>query len=168
MRMISRDLMDKLGIPQMLTAYETYPFNVYDAAKGLTCSAEARMGMDASEIECEIQIMYDTPPAGKHAMEQVVWFSLKHVVGGAEWDVKEARLKSQPIDRELYNWEEKCCNFFGAVVRFLKMDQVPDVEELLEEEFHSRERFGGGGAGGGKSPKIKPGQLLGMKKGQGF
>jgi len=164
MRLTSRELMDRLGVPNVLTPYETYPFTVYDAAQGLTCSAEVRMGMEDNEIECEIQLVHDTPPAGKSSMELVIWFQLKHS-GTTEWDAKDARMKGEPIDRTLYNWEEKCCNFFGAVVRFLKMDQIPDIDELIDDEFHSRERFGGGGAGGGKSPKIKPGQLLGMKKG---
>ncbi|MDB5491340.1 MAG: hypothetical protein JWO78_1189 [Micavibrio sp.] len=164
MRMTSRELMDRLGVPNELTPYETYPFTIYDAARGLTCSAEVRMGMDKDEIECEIQLVHDTPPVGKPSMELVIWFQIKHS-GTTEWETKDARLKNAPIDRTLYNWEEKCCNFFGAVVRFLKMDQIPDMDDLIDDEFHSRERFGGGGAGGGKSPKIKPGQLLGMKKG---
>lgn len=165
MRLTSRDLMDKLGVPHVLTPYETYPFNVYDAAQGLTCSAEVRMGMDDDEIEGEIQLMYDTPPAGKPSMQQILWFSVKHAASSVEWETKDARLNGEPIDRTIYNWEEKCCTFFGAVTRFLKLDQIPDMEELIDEEFHSRERFGGGGAGGGKSPKIRPGQLMNMKKG---
>lgn len=164
-----RELMDKLGIPHELSPYETYPFNVYDGTKGVTCSAEARMGMSTDEVECEVQLMYDTPPADGASMQQVIWFSIKPTLNTSEWSTKDARLKNEPIDQSIYDWEEKCCSFFGALTRFLKMDQIPDIDELIEEEFHSRERFGGQyGGGGGKSPKIKPGQLLGMKKGQGF
>lgn len=169
MKLTFRQLMDKLGVPHEMTPYETYPFNVYDSAKGMTCSAEIRMGMEANEVEGEVQMMYDTPPEGGASMKQILWFSVKPLATTAEWDTKDAKLQGQPIDRSMYNWEEKCCNFFGALVRFLKMDEVPDMDQLIEEEFHSRERFGGGASGGGgKSPKIKPGQLLGMKKGQGF
>ena len=40
---------------------------------------------------------------------------------------------------------------------------------VVYEHFGGKERFyDQHGGGGGKSPKIKPAQLLGMKKGQGF
>lgn len=163
-----RDLMDKLGAPHEMAPYETCPFNVYDSAKGMTCNAEIRMGADANEVEAEIQIMYDTPPAGGASMQQIIWFIMKPSTGANDWDTRDARLKGKAIDRNIYNWEEKCCNFFAAVARALKLDQIPDIDALIEEEFHTKERFGGQGGGGGKAPKIKPAQLLGMKKGQGF
>lgn len=168
MNLTFRALMDKLGVPHEISAYETYPFNVYDPTAGTTCSAEVRMGPDPHEIEVEVQLMYDTPPEGKAPMEQILWFSVKPQLSN-EWQTKDARLKGQPIDPAIYNWEEKCCDFFGALSRFLKMDQVPDLDDLIDEHFYGRERFHDQhGGGGGKSPKIKPGALLGMKKGQGF
>ncbi|AEP08551.1 hypothetical protein [Micavibrio aeruginosavorus] len=168
MRETFRNMMDRLGVGYELSPYETYPLTVYDPATGATCSAEIRMGMDPNECEAEIQLMVDIPAEGQPPMQQVIWFQCKPVVG-ADWDVVNARLKGDPIDREIYNWEEKCCNFFGAVARFMKLDQMPDIDALIEEEFHSRERFHDQyGGGGGKSPKIRPGQLLDMKKGRGF
>lgn len=168
MKLTFRELMDALGVPHELSSYETYPFNVYDAAKGITCSAEVRMGSDPHEVEAEVQLMYDTPPAGKAPMEQILWFNVKPQQSD-EWQTKDAKLKNQPLDQSIYNWEEKCCSFFGDLARFLKMEQVPDLDELIDEHFYGRERFyDQHGGGGGKSPKIKPGALLGMKKGQGF
>lgn len=167
MKLTFRELMDRLGVPE-ITPYETYPFNVYDSARALTCSAEVRMGPDPHEVEAEVQVMYDTPPAGKPPMQQIIWFSMKPQVAN-EWQTRDGRLKGQPISRDIYNWEEKCCNFFGDLVRSLKLDQVPDIEALIEEHFGGKERFHDQhGGGGGKSPKIKPAQLLGIKKGQGF
>ncbi|MGZ9109169.1 MAG: hypothetical protein ACXW4B_10170 [Micavibrio sp.] len=170
MKMTFREVMDSLGVPHELTPYETCPFNVYDAEKGLTCSAEVRMGADAGEVEAEMQLMFDTPPEGGASMQQIIWFKIMpQTSAGNDWTTREARLKNETLDKDMYNWEEKCCNFFGAVVRFLKLDQVPDIDELIEEEFNSRERFHDQyGGGGGKSPKIKPGQLLNIKKGGGF
>lgn len=169
MKMTFQDLMDKLGVPHELTPYETYPLNVYDGATGQTCSAEVRMGSDPGEVEAEVQLMYDTPPEGKPPMQQVLWFNIKPIGATAQWSTSDARLQGEPIKRDMYNWEEKCCNFYGAVARFLSMNEVPDVDALIEEHFHSRERFGGqAGGGGSKAPKIKPGQLLNMKKGGGF
>ncbi len=168
MKLTFRELMDKLGVPHEISAYETFPFNVYDSAKGLTCSAEIRMGPDPHEVEAEVQLMYDTPAAGRASMEQILWFSVRPQLSN-DWQTHDAKLKNQPIDRSLYNWEEKCCNFFGDLARSLKMEQVPDIDELIDEHFYGRERYNDQrGGGGGKSPKIKPGALLGMKKGQGF
>ena len=168
MKLTFRDLMDKLGVPHEITPYETYPFNVYDGAKGTTCNAEVRMGSDAHQIEVEVQMMYETPPAGKPPMEQIIWFSVKPQLAN-EWQTRDARLKNEPIDKGIYNWEEKCCAFFGDVARFLKMEQIPNMDELIDEHFNSKERFyDQHGTGGGKSPKIKPSALLGIKKGQGF
>lgn len=168
MKMTFRELMDKLGIGRALTPYETCPYNVYDGAQGITCNAEIRMGNAANAVEGEVQIMYDTPPAGEAPMKQILWFKVTPKLGD-DWATREARLRGTAIDTGIYNWEEKCCIFFSELTRFMKMEQVPNIEELIEEVFNTRERFHDQhGGGGGKSPKIKPAQLLGIKKGQGF
>lgn len=160
--------MDKLGVAQELGLYETCPFTVYDAAKGITCSAEVRMSSDPNEVDAEIQLMHDIPPDGTPPMQQVIWFNMKPSLGN-DWETRNARLQGKPIDRGIYNWEEKCCNFYSDVTRFLRMDQIPDIEELIQEHFGGGERFHDQhGGGSSKSPKIKPAQLLGIKKGRGF
>lgn len=168
MKLNYRELMDRLGVVGELHPYETCPYTVYDPAKGITCSAEARMGPDPHEVEAEVQLMYDTPPAGKPSMEQIIWFVIKPQLNN-EWQTREARLKGETISPDIYNWEEKCCNFFGDLARSLKVEHIPDIEALIDEHFGGKERFyDQHGGGGGKSPKIKPAQLLGMKKGTGF
>ncbi|MBI2233924.1 MAG: hypothetical protein HYU57_02810 [Micavibrio aeruginosavorus] len=165
MKLTFRELMDKLGVPHEITPYETYPFNVYDGGKGMTCSAEVRMGPDPHEIEAEVQMMFDSPPAGQPPMRQILWFSAKPLLAN-EWETKDARLNGEPIDRSIYNWEEKCCAFFGDLARFLKMEEIPDIDALIDEHFGGKERFyDQHGGGGGKSPKIKPAALMNIKKG---
>lgn len=165
MKLTFRELMDKLGVPHEITPYETYPFNVYDGGKGVTCSAEVRMGSDPHEIEAEVQMMFDAPPAGQPPMRQILWFSAKPLLAN-EWETKDARLNGEPIDRSIYNWEEKCCAFFGDLARFLKMEEIPDIDALIDEHFGGKERFyDQHGGGGGKSPKIKPAALMNIKKG---
>lgn len=165
MKLTFRELMDKLGVPHEITPYETYPFNVYDGALGVTCSAEVRMGSDPHEIEAEVQMMFDAPPAGQPPMRQILWFSAKPLLAN-EWSTRDARLKGEPIDSSIYNWEEKCCAFFGDLARFLKMEEIPDIDALIDEHFGGKERFyDQHGGGGGKSPKIKPAALMNIKKG---
>ena len=159
------ELMDKLGVGRVLGAYETQPWSFYDPVKGITCSAEVRMGMDNDEIEAEAQFFYDTPPAGKSSMEQVCLIHAKPISEG-QWDAVLFRVRNEPYGLDKYNWQEKCCLFFSLLVQSLQMEEVPDVDELLDEAFRGRDRGADQrGSGGGKSPKIKPAALMNIKKG---
>ncbi|MCK5373964.1 MAG: hypothetical protein KAJ40_01640 [Alphaproteobacteria bacterium] len=53
------ELMEILGIGHILSAYETRPWFFHDSKQGIMCSAEIRVGPDTSDIEAEIQFMYD-------------------------------------------------------------------------------------------------------------
>ncbi len=167
MRLSKKDLMDKLGVGYELGPYETCPWSCYDSESGNTCSAEVRMDPDGTELEAEVQLMYDTPPEGKLPMEQAFWIRSKPVASTGEWEISELKLNGAPPEDEIYNWQEKSCNFFSAVVQELQTDTMPDIEELMDVHFHNRERLGDQRqGGGGKSPKIQANQLL--KKGSGF
>lgn len=166
MRTDLKELLDKLGVGYVLSAYETCPWSAYDDEESLTCSAEVRMNNDADELEAEIQLMRDNPEAGETPIEQV-FFLLAKPATGNKWDVKVARVQGKENPDELHNWEEKTVNFFHACAQELKMGKVPNIEELMNRELHGGERFGGMmGGGGSKSPKIKPASLLGMKTGR--
>lgn len=84
MRVELKKLLETLGIGHVLSPYETYPWVHYDSVKGMTCSAEVRMGPGGDDIEAEVQIMYDegrapepppptttTPPPSKYAADDV-------------------------------------------------------------------------------------------------
>lgn len=168
MRVPLKELLDKLGVGYILSAYETCPWSAFDDANGVSCSAEVRMNNDADEIEAELQMMRDEPKDGELPIEQVFWLLAKPATNG-KWDVKAIKLKGKDEDDGTYGWKEKAVNFFHACVQELKMDKIPDIDELLEREMNKKERFGGNAQGGGsKSPKIKPQSLLGMKGGRGF
>lgn len=160
--------MDKLGVGYVPGPYETCPWSHGDAASGVTCSAELRMGGGGDEAEAEIQLMYESPPAGKPPMEQV--FALRFIpAGDGMWTAEGLRIRGEPYGADLYDPEDKGCAFFRAVVRELAAGRIPDIDALIDEAFHGGERFADQhGGGGGKSPKIKPGQLLNMKQGRGF
>lgn len=165
MKLTLLELIQKLGAAQVLSPYENMPWSVYEEKTGRTCSAEIRMNPDGNEIEAELQIIHDTPPAGRHSLEQVLWLKGKPD-GQSRWGVTELWLKRENAGGRVYNWEEKCCNFFRACVVELDQGRMPDVEGLLEKEFHDKERFGGTrGGGGGKSPKIRPEQVMKVKPG---
>jgi hypothetical protein len=163
LRVAVNDLMDRLGVGYVPGPYETSPWSHYDADKGITCSAEVRMGSSSDEVEAEIQVMYDEPPAGKPPMEQVCYMRCAPA-GDGKWTVSALRLKGEAYGEGVYNWEEKACVFFRSVVLAILSGRMPDIDELIDEAFFS-ERGGDQTGGGGKSPKIRPSQLLDMKKG---
>jgi hypothetical protein len=170
MRTSLKDLLTKLEVASALGPYETFPWSVEEPSGDSSYSAEVRMGMDLDEIEAEIQILRSLPPKGKLPLEQVLYLRAAPVSGDGTWTLTALRI--QGIDQSVtgvYAWEEKGCAFFAACVRVMRMGQVPDFDDIFEREFKSNERYGDSrGGGGGKSPKIKPGQLLDMKKGKGF
>lgn len=160
-----KELCDKLGVGHPLSAYETFPWSAFAPDKGITASAEVRMGGDSEEIEAEAQLMYDTPPAGKPPMEQVCY--IRATAAGDRWTVVTLRVRGKPYGADISNWQNKSCIFFSLLVSSLKTDEIPDVDDCLEEAFYGKDRLGGGGGGGGgKSPKIKAGQVLGIKRGR--
>lgn len=168
MRDTLNELMEKLGVTYVLSPYETCPWSAYDSVKGLTCSAEVRMNPDGDEIEAEIQMLYEDPEPGKPSVNQVLWLKATPFIQ-SKWCVSNLRIKGKVEVGSTYNWEEKCCNLFRACVNELNLGNIPDFDALVEREMRDKERFGDQrGGGSGKSPKIRPAQLLDMKKGQGF
>lgn len=166
MRLPLLEFLQSLGVSYALGSYETCPWSASDNASGKTCSAEVRMNPDGTEIEAELQVFYDNPEPGKHSIEQILW--LKALPHQSKWDVVELRIKREDWRGRLYGWEEKCCNFFRACVMDLEQGRIPDIDAILEREMKDSEKFGGGRGGGGKSPKIKPAQLLQMKQSSGM
>jgi hypothetical protein len=168
MRANLKELMDKLGVGYELSIYETCPWSAYDPVRGVTAMAEVRMNNEGDEVEAEIQFLYDAPEAGKPPVEQMVWIFCKPIVNQL-WSPTIFQIRKKDETVELYDWETKCCNFFRACVQDLKMDIVPDIDEIAERELGGDERFRGSRQGGGsKAPKIKPQALLGLKNGRGF
>ena len=154
--------MDRMGVGRVLGPYETQPWFHYDGQEGITASAEVRMNGDGDEIEAELQFMYDTPPAGKGAMEQVVWLKVKPMMRlQGMWTTTDLWVRRENYENKVYGWEEKGCNFFRACVREIKAERLPDIDLLISRELSSREVFGGGsGENTSKSPSIKTNQLL--------
>lgn len=162
MKVSFRELMDRLGVGRAMIAYETQPWVHTDDKEGITAQAEVRMNGDGDEIEAELQFIYDNPPAGKPAVEQVVWLKAKPLPRlENQWATTDLWVRKENYSNKMYNWEEKGCNFFRACVREIKAERLPDIDLLLSRELNTREVFGGGaGEGSNKSPSIKTNQLL--------
>ncbi len=190
--------MEDLGVGRILSPYETQPWMHYDEEQGISCSAEVRMGPGGDDVEAEIQFLYDDPdeieqqirdtesededdddeedgdkePQIKRIIidgrEQVMIMKLLPVVDD-KWSPKTLTVRGKDFANKLGDWEKKGCDFFRACVEALNMGELPDIDELMEEQLRDDSFFGGGRRGrvGRKSPKIKPAQLMGMKQGGG-
>ena len=165
MRVQLPELMEKLGVGYSLSPYETCPWAASDTLAGTTFSGEVRMSPEGEEVECELQLLNDNPDSGKPPIEHLLWMQITSASDKA-WSIKTFRVRNEIWNAKVSGWEEKACSLFRACVAELALGNVPDFDELVDREFLKKERFGdqrGGGAG--KSPKIRPGQLLNMKTG---
>jgi hypothetical protein len=173
MRFDLKKLMEKLGVNRVLAPYETQPWFHYDSTKGITCSAEVRMGPGAEDIEAEIQFLHDEgsgDAAGGTAAgggpEQIMRMKILPE-GDGMWRPTELRVRNEDYVNRIYDWEDKGCNFFRACIQALQMSDLPNIDELIKTELGDDDDWGGGKKGkiGRKAPKIKPAQLLGIKRG---
>lgn len=170
MRVSLKELMDKLGVGHEMGAYETYPWSCYDADEEMTCSAEVRMGPEGRDVEAEVQIMPDIPSETRPPMEQICLIRAIPVSGDL-WNVRELFIKGAPFDKkeEVSEWEDKACELFKEIVQELALDNIPDMDRLIRDILSGRGRKGmHGGEGGGKSPKVRGGQIMGHKSGGGM
>lgn len=175
MRSDLKKLMEKLGVNRVLAPYETQPWFHYDGAKGITCSAEVRMGPGNEDIEVEIQFLKDEGSTGETTgggetsgggPQQIMRMKILPA-GDNLWAPTELRVRGEDLTTKLGDWEEKGCSFFRSCIQSIQMGDLPDIDELIKQELGDDDDWGGGKRGkiGRKSPKIKPAQLLGMKRG---
>ena len=169
MKVTRKELMQKLGVGRDLNPYEASPWVHYDEDEGISCSAEVRVEGDGESAEAEFQFVYDDPPAGKLPVEQICYIQSR-VKSEGLFEVTNLMVRREDRAGSVYNWEEKCCNFFRACVREIKAGRIPDIDMLLDRELGGGERGSDKwGDGSSKSPKINTQQLMNdMKKGQGF
>lgn len=175
MREPLKTLLEKLGVNHELSPYETQPWVLYDAENKVTCSAEVRMNPGGDELEAEIQLLKDEDEEGGEEgtqdtgggkqPEQVMWMRAA-TDNGKEWSPNLLRVKGEDYVNAFHDWEKKGCDFFLAVIGALQMGEMPDIDALAEEHMKDDDIWNTGGRGkiGRKSPKIKPAQLLGLKK----
>ena len=170
MRIELDKMLEKLGVSYVLSPYETMPWVHYDDIKGLTCSAEVRMGPAGDDVEAEIQLIRDETDEAEDGSaaggrEQVLWMRAD-ATAADQWGPKQLRIKGKDYVNEFAGWEGKGCDFFRATIEALQMGEIPDFDELIDEHMKDDSFYGGGKRGriGRKSPNVKPGQLLGMKK----
>ncbi len=165
MRVTLKELLQNYGVRKLLSAYETNPWLMYDENKEITCSAEVRMGPNLSDLEAEIQFLYDDPEkAAKTNPEQILIMRALPLPDG-RWSPKSLFIKGENYHDKIGGWDEKGCKFFLACIQSIQMNELPDVDALIEKEL-SEDKGGSGRRGriGRKSPQINSSAVMGMKK----
>lgn len=166
MRLEIKKILEKLGVHKPLLAYETHPWFHYDEEKGITCSAEVRMGPGAQDAEAEIQFLYDEPEEhDKTNPEQIMLMRIKPVTEYL-WSPHFLKIRGEDYVNKIGKWEEKACELFKSCIQSLQMGELPNIDELIEKEMADDSDGRGGRRGriGRKSPKVKPQALMGIKK----
>lgn len=101
----------------------------------------------------------------KDGREQVL---IMHVIPVIEenWEMKKLTVKTNDYVNAFFEWDEMGCELFRMAIESILRDELPDIEDLLEKTLNKSDYWGGGRRGrvGRKSPKVKPGQLLGMNQ----
>tara|TARA_B100001167_G_C16747003_1_gene294018 strand:- start:36 stop:554 length:519 start_codon:yes stop_codon:yes gene_type:complete len=169
MKATYQEIMDKLGVGRPLNVYETQPWLARDDKKGWTCEAEVRCNSDKTEVEAEIQLIYDTPAEGQRPVEQICLIRvIQQKRLDKEYTVVDCIINGHDYKGDVYDWETKSCAFFRISVKDIKQDKIPDFTAIEKKEMKESGQFGGKqGDGSNKAPKINASQLMYDRKGIG-
>ena len=157
-----KELMNTLGVGRELNPYECQPWMAHDADEGITCEGEVRCNSDKTEVEAELQFMYETPPDGKPPVDQICLIRIQQQAKiNNNYTVVDVWIKGDNYRNKFFEWEIKSCNFFRACIREIKANKIPDIDAILKREMKNSGFFGtNGGDGSNKSPKINTANLL--------
>lgn len=172
MRVDYKELMEKLGVGHELAPYETRPWFLYDSEKGISCSAEVRIGPGADDVELEIQFLHDEEDArydddenygGPEQIMMMRFLPSKEQI----WAEKIMLVKGKDYANQIHNWGERGCEFFCNCIGALQMGEMPDIDEMIEKDLTDSKGGRGGRRGrvGKKGFKMdqKPATGMGMK-----
>ena len=150
MRVEYKELMEKLGVGYELSPYETRPWFLQDDDRGISCSAEVRVGPGAEDVELEIQFLKDDDyfeeEDAEPGPEQVMM--MRFIPSKDQiWGATMMLVKGKSYANEIYNWGERGCEFFCSCIGALQMGEIPDIDELIETLLTDKKTGGRGRRG---------------------
>ncbi len=162
MRVEYTALMEKLGTGHVLSPYETRPWFHYEESEGITCSAEVRVGPGIADVEAEIQFLHDETDArydddSEYGMPEQVFFMRFTPSKDEVWSPAFLYVKGEAYTNAIHNWGERGAEFFCLFIGALQMGELPDIDELIEENLTDKSRGGRGRRGrvGKKGFKVE-------------
>lgn len=159
--------MERLGVGHILSAYETRPWFLYDEEQMISCSAEVRIGPGMQDVEAEIQFLHENPETEKDPVEQILLMRILPMRDNL-WTPKFLIVRGVDYVNKVHDWEARGCNFFKACIAVIQMGELPNIDELLEEELDDEGSESGGrrkrSKVGKKAPTMNSQAVLGMKR----
>ena len=147
MRVQYKDLMNKLGVDYEMSPYETKPWFLYDTDKGITCSAEIRIGPGAEDVELEIQFLYDSDDERyqdeKYNLPDQIMLMRFEPSKDQIWAEKNMLIKGESYANKIHNWGERGCEFFCSCIGAIQMGELPDIDAMIESDLTDSKRGGG-------------------------
>lgn len=64
------------------------------------------------------------------------------------WSGEFLLVRGNNLTNEIYNWDERGVDFFCLFIGALQMDEIPDIDEMIEEHLTDRNAGGRGGRRG--------------------
>lgn len=165
-----KDILDKMGVPYVMGPYETKLWTHTDPEKEITVSADIAMNPDGDELESQIVFFYEKPPEGKKSTD-LVFKSVARPKTQEKWGFARLDVNGENFMEKVPDWEKNTCDFFRVCCQVIQKGEIPDIEEILDDEFFKGGRYrsgrGGGGGGrkmamksvGGPPPATKPGSM---------
>ena len=162
MRVEYKELMEHLAVGHELSAYETRPWFLHDPDMGMTCSAEVRVGPGSDDVEAEIQFLYDEDDARYEdesnygGPEQILLMRFLPNQD-AIWTPAMMFIRGEDYRNKIHSWGERGSAFFTDCIGALQMNELPDIDELIEEHLVDKKRGGRGRRGrvGKKGFKVQ-------------
>lgn len=167
MAMTLNKFMEKLGVGYVLQSYETIPWSHTDSEKNLTVNADIAMNADQDELEAEIMYLHDDPQDGQPPVKLALWMRIRPHTGD-QWKITDLKFNNEDHLNKIHDWESNACDVFRVCVKTIQRGEVPDFDEILQDEFFKGGAGGrrGGRGGGKKAPIVKPEQMPGMNRGK--
>ena len=163
MPMPVKEYLSKMGIDHPLHPYETVPWSHYDADEEITANADIAMNAGGDEIEAELLYIRDNPDEGQAPVELMMWMKIIPY-NKEDWKTAALKVKGEDHAGKTYDWEVNACDVFRKCKNLIQAGQIPDFDDIFEQEFFKGGSGGrrGGRGGGKKSPKINPEAMPGM------
>ena len=165
MRLLLKELLGQLGVPEVLMGYETDSCQYYDEGRDKTCSAEVRMAGEQREMEIEVLTFSMEPKEDEPPVTQVLAMRAVPKVDDL-WVLKDLRVKNE--ETTFPDWEQGACAFYTAIVIHIRNEEFPDIDALIDEHLQGEAGKAGRAkkGGGRKNPKFKPpSSTISMKQG---
>lgn len=152
-----RDTLDKLvqkmGIGQTISPYETIPYDFFNEKNDMDFIAMVSLTGKRGDFYAEVQVIQHVDGQESPKFNQVFFMHAKHEHKDI-YLVDYMRILGRPISGVYKGWFPKGARFFSQCVTHINKKVMPDFEMIYQTCFGD-EKKGGGYSGGSSSRAFK-------------